>query len=445
MWVVGVDGALEPIEFDLGLESGRLAAAGRVDGDLVGLVISGFGTELASTSVYRLEPPYTVLDEPIPGAWDRVVPGGDELLALPEEFLALPDGTLTTYRTPSGISWVAGRTRFVPPGDGDRGERTMLIEAAVFRESGDLVVVGTASGQWRFPVVASEGEVGGSSEIASNPWSVVDRAESGRRVIHIGGIHVCVYEDVVTVRDGFGRPWMQPVFADESSVGGVVDVVELDFGYLLSATRPYRALWFSTDGTAWQLVERDVIDVAGAGDTAFALVNPGGDIEVLTIDRSGRTERSNLEPPIGERLGHVPGIGYITGPVDGSVYTSGSGTEWAALDLGFEVDDLQIGDASIAVRTESGWLSYSQTGLVRAIERPDREAILDRDAFLVDGGLAVLDGGFFVTSDFVQWTEVPFGIWDGADGPLSFLEVDQERVVAQLGGETQSTLLLLER
>jgi hypothetical protein len=40
---------------------------------------------------------------------------------------------------------------------------------------------------------------------------------------------------------------------------------------------------------------------------------------------------------------------------------------------------------------------------------------------------------------------VPFGIWNGADGGLLYLRVDQDQVVAQLDGETESTLLQLQR
>ncbi|HEY5650995.1 MAG TPA: hypothetical protein VIW46_06065, partial [Acidimicrobiia bacterium] len=327
MWRVGAGGGLTAIDLDLGVESGRIAAAGHVSGELVGLVIGGFGTELASTSVYRLEPPFDVLDEPIPGTWDRLVIDGDRVLALPDQFLALPDGELSTYRTASGVSWVAGRARFVPPGEDERGERTMLIEAAAFRQSGDLVVAGAASGQWPYPVIASEGAVGRSFEIPIGPWALVDEVEAGRKIVHIGGIHVSLHDDVVTVREGFGRPWAQPVFADEPSVGGVVDVVELDFGHLLVATRPYRALWFSTDGLAWQLIERDVVAIAGSGDSAIAIVRRDGGLDVVRVDRSGASELepgSDLEPPFGGRLGHVPGLGYVTGPVDGSVYLSDS-------------------------------------------------------------------------------------------------------------------------
>ncbi|MDH3248399.1 MAG: hypothetical protein OEQ47_05530 [Acidimicrobiia bacterium] len=448
MWRVGAGGGLTAIDLDLGVESGRIAAAGHVSGAIVGLVIGGTGTELASTSVYRLEPPVELLDEPIPGTWDRLVIDGDHALALPDQPLALPDGELTTYRTASGVSWVAGRARFVPPGEDERGERTMLIEDALFRESGDLVVAGAASGQWPYPVVASEGTVGRSFEIPIGPWALVDEVEGGREIVHIGGMHVSLHDDVVTVREGFGRSWAQPVFADEPSVGGAVDVVELDIGVLLAATEPYRALWFSTDGLAWQLIELDVVAIAGSGDSAIAIVRRDGGLDVARVDRSGVSELepgSDLEPPFRGSLGHVPGLGYVTGPVDGRVYLSDSGAVWTELELGIRVDDLQYGDGAIAVRTASGWLRYSAAGAVTPITTPDDDSVLGPDAFLVDGGLSVLDGGFWVTSDFARWTEVPFGIWEGADGPLVFLEVSAREVVAQLGGESEGSLFALSR
>lgn len=322
----------------------------------------------------------------------------------------------------------------------------MLIEDAVIRESGDLVVGGAVSGQWRSPVVASEGTVGESFELPTGPWARVDEVQGGREIVHIGGIHVSLDDDVVTVSESFDGPWVQPVFADEPSVGGAVEVVELDFGHLLVATRPYRSLWFSTDGMAWQLIERDVVALAGSGDSALVIVGRDGGVETLSVDRTGVTE---LEPgselDLRGRLGHVPGLGYVTGPVEGRVYVSDSGAEWSALELGTRVDDLQFGDQGIAVRTESGWLRYSTAGALTAIVTPDGGSILGRDAFLVDGGLSILDDGLWVTSDFALWTEVPFGIWEGADGPLAFLVVGAREVVAQLGGETGSSLVILQR
>ncbi|HEY5652448.1 MAG TPA: hypothetical protein VIW46_13460, partial [Acidimicrobiia bacterium] len=103
------------------------------------------------------------------------------------------------------------------------------------------------------------------------------------------------------------------------------------------------------------------------------------------------------------------------------------------------------GDGAIAVRTASDWLRYSAVGVVTPITTPDGDSVLGPDAFLVDGGLSVLDGGFWVTSDFARWTEVPFGIWEAADGPLVFLEVAASEVVAQLGGESEGSLFALSR
>ena len=325
----------------------------------------------------------------------------------------------------------------------------MLIEDAVIRESGDLVVGGAASGQWRFPVVASEGAVGDSFTIPAGPWALVEEIEADREIVYVGGIQVSLHEDVVTVREGFGQPWIQPVFADEPSVGGVVDVVGLDFGHLLAATRPYNALWFSTDGMAWQLIERDVVALAGSGDSALAIVRRDGELDTFTVDRTGvigPESVSEFGPPFGGRLGHVPDLGYVTGPVDGRVYVSDSGTEWTALELGSSADDLQFGDEALAIRTASGWLRYSTGGATTPIGTPDDDgSTLGRDAFLVDGGLSILDRGFWVTSDFARWTEVPFGIWEGADGPLTFLEVSASEVVAQLGGEREGSLFILQR
>lgn len=446
MWTVGADGILEPIEIDLGLESGRIAAAAEVGGEFVGLVIDGFGTELASTSVYQLEPPFDVLDEPIPGAWDRLVPGDDEVLALPNSFSALPDGALSTYRTPSGIAWVAGRTRFVPPGGEDRGEQTMLIEDAVFRDAGALVVAGTASVIERFPVVASEGGVGSSFEVPSSPTSLVDPDAGGVDIVHIGGIQLALRDDVVMVRTDFGEPWVQPVFADEPSVGGVVDVVELDFGYLLSSTRPYRALWYSSDGNAWQLIAGDVIQVAGSGASALAISSRDGESAALTVGPSGVAELETAFLPIGDRLGHVLGVGYVAGPVEGAVYVSDTGADWTALDVGAAVDAVQFGDGAVAVLADSRWLRYDEAGGMSALLGPDGEPVPPRQTFIVDGGLFLWDrSGFSVTSDFVDWTEVPLGAWEGADGPLVHLEVGENEVIAQLGSEAAGSIFALRR
>ena len=121
-----------------------------------GLVVGGFGSDLPSTAVYRLEPPYGRLDEPIPGVWDRLVPAGEELLALPENLLALPGSGMTTYRTDSGIAWVAGRARFTGPGGGGPGEGTIVISDALSRASAGLVFSGASSGQDSAPIVAAE-------------------------------------------------------------------------------------------------------------------------------------------------------------------------------------------------------------------------------------------------------------------------------------------------
>ena len=225
-----------------------------------------------------------------------------------------------------------------------------------------------------------------------------------------------------------------------------MEVVELDFGHLLVATRPYRSLWFSSDGMAWQLIERDVVALAGSGDSALVIVGRNGGVETLSVDRAGVTElESGSELDLRGRLGHVAGLGYVTGPVDGRVYVSDSGAEWSALELGTRVDELQFGEDAIAVRTASGWQRYSTAGALTAIVAPDVGSILGRDAFLVDGGLSILDDGLWVTSDFARWTEVPFGIWEGADGPLAFLVIGAREVVAQLGGESGSALLVLQR
>ena len=169
----------------------------------------------------------------------------------------------------------------------------------------------------------------------------------------------------------------------------------------------------------------------------------------MTVDRTGVTELesgSELGPPFGGRLGHVPGLGYVMGLVDGRVYVSDSGAAWTALELGSRVDDLQFGDEAIAIRTVSGWLRYSTAGALTPIGTPDDGgSTLGRDAFLVDGGVSILDGGLWVTSDFARWTEVPFGIWEGADGPLVFFWVGEREAIAQLGGESESSLLVLER
>lgn len=91
MWRVDFAGGLEPIDVDLGIDDGRIAAAGRLaSGEVVGLVVGGFGSEVPSTAIYLLEPPYGRLNEPMLGVCDRLVPAGSELLALPASLLALP-------------------------------------------------------------------------------------------------------------------------------------------------------------------------------------------------------------------------------------------------------------------------------------------------------------------------------------------------------------------
>lgn len=450
MWRVGPAGELEPIDIDLDLDDGGIAAAGTLpSGEAVGLVIGGFGSGLPSTAVYMLEPPYRRLDEPIPGVWDRLVPAGPELLALPESLLALPASGVTVYRTDSGVGWVAGRAPFTGPGGGGPGEGTIVISDALFRGSGDLVVSGASSGQESFPIVASEASIGATVSAPAERWLAVEEIEPAIEVVHVGGIQVGVSEGVVTVRDDFGRPWTRPVFADEASVGGFVDVVELDFGYLLSATRPYPSLWYSSAGSAWQLMERDVIRIAGSAGSAIALVGKSDAPSLLRIDSTGVAEVvSDVDPSLttSDRLGRVGSLGYVAGPIGGAVYVSETGVEWSALDLDVAVDAIQIGADALAVRTSSGWLRYeASTHSLTQIRTPSGDPLRLQVAS-INGGLLFGDRAFaWVTTDFRRWSNVSLGAWEGADGVLFDLWADEREVVALVGGPSRWTFVTLSR
>jgi hypothetical protein len=450
MWRVAASGELEPLDVDLGIDDGRIAAARRLaSGDVVGLVVSGFGSELPSTAVYRLEPPYGRLDEPIPGVWDRLVPAGDALMALPENLLTLPASGMTTYRTDSGITWVAGRARFTGPGGGGPGEGTVVISDAVSRASAGLVFSGASSGQGSVPIVAAEASIGTSVSNPSARWLAVDEVEPSRTVVHLGGIQESISQGVVTVRDGFAQPWYQPVFADEASVGGRVEVVELEFGYLLSATQPYSSLWYSSDGSAWQLVERDVIRIAGSGDSAIAVIGSREAPSILRIDRAGLAEVvADADPSViaAERLGRAGSFGYVAGPVDGAVYVSETGAEWSALELGVEVDAIHFGPNTLAVRAGQEWFRYDGgTPALTEISGLEGERARSQVAE-IDGGLLLADRAFaWVTTDFRQWTDVSLGAWEGADGVLLGVWADEREVIALVGGPSRRTFVMLQR
>ncbi len=451
MWRVGPDGELEPIEVDIDLDRGLIAAAGRLgSGENVGLVVSGFGSELPSTAVHRLDPPFERLDDPIPGAWDRLVPAGADLLAVAGDLIALPAAGVTTYRTDSGISWVAGRARFTGPGGGGPGAGTIVISDVVFREAGGLVFSGATSEQNSSPIVASEAPVGTSSSIPSARWLLGDEVEPGREVVEVGGIHLSVFDGGVNVRDGFSRAWKQPVFDGENSVGGSVDVIELDFGYLLSATQPYSSVWFSSDGSVWQRIATDVIRMAGSDGAGVVFAGAPESHEVLRVARAGVTEVATSTDPIvatADRLGWVASLGYVAGPANGAVYVSDTGADWAELELDIEVEEIQIGSDALAVRSASEWLRYDaeSRSLVR-IRTPDGDPLPARQVLPVDGGLLFGDRArSWVSTDFVRWTEASFGIWEGADGPLLDLWVDEDEVIALVGGPSKRSLFSLER
>lgn len=243
---------------------------------------------------------------------------------------------------------MAGRARFTGPGGGGPGEGTISISDAVFRASAGLVFSGASSGQGSSPIVAAEASVGTAVSVPAARWLALDEAEPSREIVHVDGIQVSVSEGVVEVRDGFGQPWFQPVFADEASVGGLVEVVDPDFGYLLSATEPYSSLWYSSDGSAWQLVDRDVVRIAGSHDSAIAVVGSRDAPSNLRIDSTRLAEVVAVDPSViaADRLDRVDSLGYVAGPVAGAV--------WSALELGPDVESIH------SVRTRSRF------GLARA-------------------------------------------------------------------------------
>lgn len=445
-WGVGADGVLEPIEMGIDVTGGRISAAGVTEsGEVLGLVVGLFEGSLLSTAVYRLEAPYDQMDEPTPGTWNRLVQTDGGLLALPADGVVM-------YRTTDGVVWDEERASYedLQGVSAEPTEQPMIIEDAVVRSSGETVFAGTTSGRHPRPAVGSRSAVGRQFDIPSAKWALVEEVDSGVGTVHVGGIQVAIREGVVVVRDGFEQRWTQPVFADEPSVGGLVEVVELDFGYLLTVTRPYPSLWFSSDGTAWQLIARDPIRVTGSGGEAVAFVGPSDDISVFAIGRTGLVQRArgvDLLPVTGDRLGHVDGLGYVSGPVDGTVFVSADGVEWFALEFGLNVDSIQPGSDSLAIRTSSGWLRYglSDTGLT-PIRSPLGPLAPTDQMFVVNGGLLFTDRAqSWVTSDFMHWTDVSLGVWAGADGVLLDVWVDEDRVVGMIGGSADRSFYTLER
>ncbi len=433
MWRVGSEARLEPIDVGIDVTRGRIAAAGVLGtGDVVGLVVESLEGSLPATAVYRLEPPYDQIDEPIAGTWDRLVPIGGDLLALPADGVVM-------LRTVGEASWDATRAVYLDDTDplADPVERPVLIGDAVRRASGDLVFAGTTSGRTTVPIVASEGTVGLRFELASRRWSLIDEAGDGGAV-HIGRTQVAIRDGSVVVRDGFDERWVQPVFADEDSVGGQVEVVELDFGFLLTASRPYQSLWFSLDGDAWQLIARDPFRVAGSGDEALALVGGVDEIVALRIDRNGPVEVGRAIDPLpitGDRFARVTGLGYVSGPVDGAVYASSDGLDWAALDLGVDVDSLLVIANTLAVRTAEGWFTFESEGDLAPIRLPDGSLATRFDLVSVRDALLWINGAdSWITADSESWIDVSLGIWEGADGLMFDAWVGGGDVIALIGG-----------
>ena len=428
MWVVSPSGELEPRAFDLHLGSGRVAAAAVApSGTLIGLVVGRLGNSLDSTAVVELEDPHTILDVPTAGVWN-------ELVELPDSLLALPADGSVAYRTTDGVEWVLERVTLPPSGT------DLLLEDVFVLASGDEVFAGAGGQSSRVPSLASTASIAAVFELPEGGWKLIESAnEVG--IVHLGRLQVGIDGGVVVVRDGFGVDWLQPVFADVPSVGGRVEVFELDFGYLLTASRPFDGLWFSPDGRAWQLIGNGLLRVAaGRGDEALVVaegemsrVTPDG---VVAIDTA-----EEFASFLGGVFDWVDGVGYVTQSPDGTLRTSLDGAAWADLDIDGDVSEAIVVGGRLAIRQSETWHVLDPTsGNPHPVMVPEGASIESLTLIRRSVVLVRDRARFWLSEDLETWLDASLGIWHGTDGVLVDGWITPDGVVGVIGGADETGL-----
>ncbi|MBT8211629.1 MAG: hypothetical protein KJN71_00655, partial [Acidimicrobiia bacterium] len=364
-WAISRTGGLEPRELDLDLGPVRVAAAAVTpSGMLIGLAVGQFGGPLDSTAVVDLDAPHTILDLPTAGVWN-------ELAELPDGLVALPADGSVAYRTSDGVEWAFERVKLTPS-DVDLALQDVLVLAP-----GHEVFAGAAAGGEgvRIPALASNARLGADFELPEGGWTFIEPVDE-IGIVHLGRIHVGIDGGVVVVRPSFGEEWFQPVFADVPSVGGRVEVYELNTGYLLTASRPFEGLWYSPEGRAWQLIENGLLRVAvGGGDDALVVaegemsrVTPDGVVPVDTAEE--------FVSFLGGVFDWVDGVGYVTQRPDGTLLRSADGSVWSDLGIDAEEGEALVVNGRLATGQGGRWRVLDPTsGGLRAVTVPQGAAV----------------------------------------------------------------------
>lgn len=423
MWAISSLGDLEPREIDLDLGSARVAAAAVApSGMLIGLVVGRLGNPLISTAVVELEAPHAILDVPTVGVWN-------ELVELPDRLIAIPADGPVAYRTTDGVDWVYERVTLT------RSDADLALEDVLVLPSGEEVFAGAAADRQggRTPSLVSNASLAVDFELPEEGWRLIESVDE-IGIVHLGSIHVGIDGGVVVARAGFGADWFQPVFADVPSVGGRVEVFELDSGYLLTASRPFEGLWYSADGRAWQLIENGLLRVAaGRGDEALVVAE--GEMSRVTPD--GVVSVDNGEEFVsflGGVFEWVDGLGYVIELPDGTLRASSDGAVWS--DLGIDVEEgagLVVGGRLAVRQGGTSQVLDPSSGELRGVTVPEgasagtlteirRNVVLVRDR-----------ARFWLSEDLENWVDASLGIWNGTDGVLIDGWITTDGVVGVIG------------
>ncbi len=407
-WAISESGVLEARELDLDLGPVRVAAAAVApSGTLIGLAVGQFGGSLDSTAVVELEEPHPILDVPTAGVYN-------ELVELPDGLVALPADGSVAYRTSDGVEWEIERVTLTP------SNADLALQDVLALAPGREVFAGAAAGGEgvRIPSLTSNASLATDFELPEGGWTFIEAVDEVG-MIHLGRIHVGIDGGVVVVRPAFGAEWFQPVFADVPSVGGRVEVFELDTGYLLTASQPFEGLWYSSDGRAWQLIQNGLLRVGvGSGDEALVVAEGGA--SRLTPDGMVQLDTSEeLSSFLGGIFDWVEGVGYVAQRSDGTLLASSDGAVWSDLGIDADQGEALVVNGRLATRQGGVWRVLDPTyGGLRAVTVPDGAAV-DSLTELRRGVVLVRDRArFWLSDDLETWVDVSLGIWNGTDGVL---------------------------